>query len=60
MPLRLRLTSNSLSLTGRPGGRPPHRPPPPPPGEDLLVTEAGAFLVNEQGERIALEAAHGQ
>ena len=57
MRLRLRLTGDSLRLTGNPAGwsRPSQ-----PTLQSLLVTENGEPLVTEQGEQLLAEAPHGQ
>jgi hypothetical protein len=57
MPLRLRITGESLRITGEPGpgGSVPISPPPPPPTEALLATEAGEIIVTDAAEGIVVE-----
>ena len=57
MRLRLRLTGDSLRLTGNPAGwsRPSQ-----PTLQSLLVTENGEPLATEQGEQLLAGAPHGQ
>lgn len=58
MRLRLRLTGESLRLTGSaPGWTRPGAPPPP---QILLVTENGDPLVTEQSELLLAEPPHDQ
>ena len=57
MPVRLRLTGESLRLTGSPrGSRPPL---PPPPASVLLATGNNDLLVTHAGEHLVMEKVNG-
>jgi hypothetical protein len=58
MPLRLRITGETLRITGETGDVAPLAPPPS--SEALLANEAGEQIVTDAGEGILVEPDHAE